>query len=283
MAMNLDVLSPAKINLFLHVTGKRADGYHELISLMCPVSLYDTLTLSFSGKRLRVFCSHPGVPEDETNLAYRAADLFFRESGIRHPLSITIGKNIPVGAGLGGGSSNAAAVLTALNRHHGEPFTTDRLTEMGLALGADVPFFVYRRPALATGIGEKLAFYGGITPYSVLLIGFDFSVSTARIYKNLNLGLTKCRKIHKSLLFKAQAWDAVDYLCNDLETVTSFWHSEIETAKQALIDEGAAGALMSGSGPTVFGLFSDERQARKAESALNKVKGWTPVRVEMLL
>ncbi len=281
--MNLDLLSPAKINLFLHVTGKRADGYHELISLMCPVSLYDTLTLSFSGTGLRVFCSHPGVPDDETNLVYRAADLFFRESGIRHPLSISIDKHIPVGAGLGGGSSNAAAVLTALNRRHGEPFTTDRLMEMGLTLGADVPFFVYRRPALATGIGENLACCGRIIPYSVLLIGFDFSVSTARIYKNLNLGLTKCRKIHKSLLLKAQTWDAVDCLCNDLETVTSAWRPEIETAKQALMDQGAAGALMSGSGPTVFGLFPDETRARKAESALSTVKGWRPFRVEMLL
>ncbi len=281
--MDMDVLSPAKINLLLHVTGKRADGYHYLTTLMCPVTLYDTLALSFSGKGLRVFCSHPGVPENETNLVFRAADLFFKEASIRHPLSIYIDKRIPVGAGLGGGSSNAACTLAALNRHFGKPLSNGRLMELGLTLGADVPFFLLQRPALATGIGEKLDFYGGIIPYKVLLIGFDFSVSTARIYKNLNLGLTNCRKINKSLLLKAQELDAVDYLCNDLETVTAGLHPEVVKAKQALLDKDAAGALMSGSGPTVFGLFSDEICARKAESALSAVKGWTPYLVDMIL
>lgn len=278
----MDVLSPAKINLFLHVTGKRPDGYHELMTLMCPVSLCDTLTLSFSGEGLRVSCSHPEVPEDETNLVYQAADLFFRESGRAHPLSISITKRIPVGAGLGGGSSNAATVLTALNQRREKPIPMERLMEMGLSLGADVPFFLLQRPALATGIGEKLEPCETIPPFRVLLIGFDFSVSTARIYKNLNLGLTKCKKMHKNLFFKIQGPDVVHYLCNDLETVTVALHPEIEAAKTALLDQGADGALMSGSGPTVFGLFADEAKARKAESVLGARDGWTPMLVEML-
>ncbi len=270
------VLSPAKVNLFLEVTGKRPDGYHDLLSLMCPVSLYDILTLDFDKPEMKISCSHPGVPTDGSNLAWRAAELFFDRAGISGCVHILIEKHIPVAGGLGGGSSNAASVLMALNRHYRFPFDRSSLSEMGLSLGADVPFFLFQGPAIATGIGEKLMPWKNFSHFRIVLISFDFSVSTAMIYKNLNLGLTKCKKIIKDTLFKEHRFDPARHLCNDLETVTASLFPVICEAKKALADCGAEGSLMSGSGPTVFGLFSD---AKKAEYAYLSVsaenhKGW---------
>ncbi len=258
------VLSPAKVNLFLQVTGKRPDGYHELLSLMCPVSLYDVLTLDFDRPDMKVSCSHPGVPPDGRNLAWRAAELFLNRAGISGGVHISIEKHIPVAGGLGGGSSNAASVLMALNRHYGFPFDREALSEMGLSLGADVPFFLFQGPAIATGIGEKLIPWKNFSPFRILLISFDFSVSTAMVYKNLNLGLTKCKKIIKDTPFEEYRFDPSLHLCNDLETVTESVYPVISEAKRVLADCGAAGSLMSGSGPTVFGLFSDAKRAEDA-------------------
>ena len=151
------MFSPAKINLFLHVTGRRPDGYHDLYSLMCPVSLFDTLVLTFRSqgalrnRTVRLTCDHPAVPSDETNLACRAAKLFFDRLKSNDSVHIALEKRIPVAAGLGGGSSNAAAVLTALNRRSGYPFSTESLMEMGRSLGADVPFFILNRPRHCRG------------------------------------------------------------------------------------------------------------------------------------
>ncbi|MGE0085153.1 MAG: 4-(cytidine 5'-diphospho)-2-C-methyl-D-erythritol kinase [Desulfococcaceae bacterium] len=260
----MKVLSPAKVNLFLQVTGKRPDGYHDLLSLMCPVSLYDILTLDFDRPEMKISCSHPDVPPDGSNLAWRAAELFFDRAGISGCVHISIEKQIPVAGGLGGGSSNAASVLLALNRHYGFTFDSASLSEMGLSLGADVPFFLFQGPALATGIGERLVPWKNFPALKILLISFDFSVSTAMVYKNLNLGLTKCKKIIKDTPFEKYRFDPALHLCNDLETVTASVYPVIYEAKKALVDCGAEGSLMSGSGPTVFGLFSD---AKKAEYA----------------
>jgi 4-diphosphocytidyl-2-C-methyl-D-erythritol kinase len=171
--LQLEILSPAKINLFLLVTGKRADGYHDLVSLMCCISLCDEITLQFGMKSNTVTCSHPHVPQNETNLAYRAALLFLNRldaNGGSDGVSITINKYIPVAAGLGGGSSNAASVLLGLNHFYGRPFSINQLISMGVLLGADVPFFLFQKPAIATGIGEKLEAFGGLHPYKILLI-----------------------------------------------------------------------------------------------------------------
>ncbi|GBC62184.1 4-(cytidine 5'-diphospho)-2-C-methyl-D-erythrito l kinase [Desulfonema ishimotonii] len=270
----MEVLCPAKINLFLHVTGRRPDGYHDLFSLMAPVSLCDRLTLRFGVPETGLTCDHPLVPENETNLAWRAADLFFTALGQYAPVHIGIDKQIPVAAGLGGGSSNAASVLMALNRHYGHPFSREHLMRMGLSLGADVPFFIFGKPAIATGIGEKLVPYENVIHYHVLLIAFEFSVSTAGVYKNLNLGLTNCKKIIKSFSLKKQGFDVAHYLCNDLETVTASDYPDIILAKKSLVDHGAKGALMSGSGPTVFGLFSDAETAEKTGRSLSQNGKW---------
>ena len=275
--MQLEILSPAKINLFLHVTGKRADGYHDIVSLMCCISLCDEITLQFGMKGNTVTCSHPLVPHNETNLAYRAALLFLSrlDTGEEHDgVSITINKYIPVAAGLGGGSSNAASVLLGLNHFYGRPFSINQLMSMGVLLGADVPFFLFQKPAIATGIGETLETFGGLHPYKVLLISPELSVSTAEIYRKLNLRLTNCIKKLTSTPLKKHGFDVALHLCNDLETVTASLHPEILSAKEHLLNHGAQGALMSGSGPTVFGLYADIEKARQAIVALShKVDG----------
>ena len=263
-------LSPAKINLFLEVVEKRQDGYHNLRTLMCLVSLYDTIILDMKADGIRVSCDHPRVPEDETNLAYRAADIFFRSLQQQGNLGITIKKNIPVGGGLGGGSSNAATVLLELNRHYDFPFTGEQLHVMGKELGADVPFFILGKTALATGIGDILEVHAGLPPYHVLLVNLGFSVSTAMVFKKVNLGLTKRKKINKNTPFNDTSSDIQDRLYNDLETVTIAMHPEINMVKRMLIESGALGALMTGSGPTVFGLFSDAGGAERAYGSLTR-------------
>ncbi len=280
----MKIQAPAKINLFLHVTGKRPDGYHDLFSLMCGVNLYDEITLNLGAADITVACSHPMVPEDETNLAWRAARLFLSELGADAGLEIIIHKRIPVGAGLGGGSSDAAAVLNGLNRHYGKPFSQTKLRAMGLALGADVPFFIFQKPAIAEGVGEKLKQFQDIKPLPVVLVSPELHVSTAWVYDKLNLGLTKCKqKLKKHFFVNGQPFDMVRCLCNDLESVTMDRHSEVREAQAALMSQGAMGALMSGSGPTVFGLFTNQAQARRARKVLVQEDAWQVFQVDLLV
>jgi len=266
----MKILSPAKINLFLQVTGKRPDGFHELFSLMCCVDLFDTIYLQFGGKKIVIESSGQPIPLDGTNLAHKAATLFFSALRKTNGLKIYIQKSIPVAAGLGGGSSNAASVLCGLNQHYGFPFSRQELISMGLQLGADVPFFIFQQPALATGVGENLEAYSGPLPYHVLLINPGLEVPTAEVYRNLNLRLTKCKKKITKPSLKQGGFDGSLHLCNDLETVTISKYPVIESLKKQLLSHGAIGALMSGSGPTVFGLFSDAESAVEAGQSIGR-------------
>ena len=279
----MKLLSPAKINLFLQVTGKRPDGYHDLVTLMCCAGLYDTVSLTLGTNETIVTCHDPNVPNNKTNLALRAAGLFFAALNKHQGVKIFIEKNIPVAAGLGGGSSNAASVLLGLNRYYGDPFSRDELISMGLSIGADVPFFIYRKPAIASGIGEKLETFHGLLPFHIVLVYPGFSVSTSEIYKNLNLGLTKCNKKLNFTIFNKKNFNIRHHLCNDLETVTASRHPEILTVKDALLSHGAEGALMSGSGPTVFGLFPDSDKAQRAKHALAENDNWQVFLADMLV
>lgn len=281
---SLRVLSPAKINLFLHVTARRPDGYHDLYSLMCPVTLFDTLTFTFDRPGLSLACDRPGVPSDERNLAWRAAALFQKRVPSFGGVHIQLEKRIPVAAGLGGGSSNAAAVLRTLNRRAGSPLPMKALMEMGRSLGADVPFFLPGRPAIAEGIGDRLTPCDRLEHFFLVLLAFPFGVSTADVFRNLNLGLTKCKKANTSFaLEKEQDFDILRYLCNDLETVTIQQFPEIERAKCALIRHGSAGALMSGSGPTVFGLFRAENERDRALASLSGTGAWRAYAAELMV
>jgi len=279
----MKALSPAKINLFLQVTGRRPDRYHELVSLMSCIDLYDSITFDFKATGITVRCDHADVPDNEDNIAHKAASLFFEnlgpENGIRvgsarhQGVSIYIEKRIPVAAGLGGGSSNAGQTLVQLNRYYGSPFDMAALNRMALATGADVPFFLQGIPAIATGVGEHLTPYPGLLPLNILLVCPDIAVSTAEVYKNLNLGLTKCKKQLKNFLFDKPRFDVKQHVCNDLETVTVPKFRVISEIKSQLIQTGAAAALMSGSGPAIFGIYSDARKARRAFERMSQYEG----------
>ena len=271
----MNLKSPAKINLFLAVTGKRPDGYHNLSTLMCCIGLYDSILLSFGKKQTTVRCGHPNVPEDKTNIAHRAASLFFEHTNIHEGVHIVIDKKIPVGAGLGGGSSNAAAVLKGLNTFYNHPLTDNDLIILGKSIGADVPFFILEKPAHASGIGDILTPCPDLKPYPILLIYPSIPVSTAEVYKKLNLRLTKNKKINTKTLFKLN-WgrDALKNLFNDLEMVASAICPEIQKAKAVLLQNGASGALMSGSGSAVFGIFENFEKAKKAFNAISHHNMW---------
>ncbi len=265
----MEILSFAKINLFLRITGRRPDGYHTLFSLMTRLDLADTITLVPAGGGIKVFCKHPAVPEDETNLAYRAAARFYDQAGMEPDVAITIDKQIPVAAGLGGGSSNAAAVLAGLNRCYEFPLSGSALMELAAAIGADVPFFLLDTPALAEGIGERLTPYHRLPPLPVVLAVPDIHVSTAEVYKSVNLALTFDKNFSNLNSFtESTCFDAETHLVNDLETVTAAWYVQIKRLRQMLEAEGAIGSLMSGSGPSVFGIFPDAGSAGRAGRSL---------------
>ncbi len=288
MAKPIEIQAPAKVNLFLQVVGKRADGYHELRSLMCAVGIYDTLVLTIGGNKHEIFCREGGVPGDASNLAMKAAMRFnqaLAQETDTSPeyISIHLTKRIPVGAGLGGGSSDAAAVIKALNRYYGEPLNRGRLHALALELGADVPFFIDCRPALATGVGEVLQPWSPLPPYSVVVVYPGLVLATAEVFKNLNLRLTKCEKQLRYHPFKYGEFDTDRHLCNDLEQVAMDRFPIIQEVKQRLLNQGALGALMTGSGSAVFGLFRESETARQAAAALMQRPQWQVFATELLV
>ncbi len=279
MSPVLESLSPAKVNLNLAITGRRPDGYHELVSLMACVDVYDRIRFHFKGTAVTVRCCAPDIPEGRQNLACRAALAFrnaFAQKGgdPSFGLRMELHKQIPAGAGLGGGSSNAATVLKFLNRHFDHPLTPDEMVALALTLGADVPYFLYGRPAIVTGIGEKIQPYTGLDPYAVLVVFPGGGLSTAAVYGALNLRLTKCEKKLRSFLLKNETFRAGRHLCNDLEPPAVQKCPDILAIKSALIDLGAEGALMSGSGSAVIGLFIDTAAALKARQVLKTRSTW---------
>jgi 4-diphosphocytidyl-2-C-methyl-D-erythritol kinase len=263
--------APAKINLVLKITGRRPDGYHELKTLMQKLALFDRLKCTlFQKSGILLDCGQSGLPEDENNIVFRAASLFFEHTGRKNQgVRIILEKNIPVAAGLGGGSSDAAAVLLSLNQICETGCSVDELAAMGLQLGADVPLFIYDMPAAwATGVGEKLTPAIPLTDFLVVLANPGISVSTKWAYETFALtseekifNLYSSQKENQGNLSVASLGSrpfTPDELENDLEKVTAGKFSVINKIKQKMYAGGAAGAMMSGSGPTVFGLFSKE-------------------------
>lgn len=260
--MFIKVGVPAKVNLWLEIIRRRDDGYHDLSSLMLPIGIYDYLELAFcKGNGISLECDEPGVPADGNNLAWRAAEVFLRTIGSKDGVHIRIAKNIPVAAGLGGGSANAAAVLLALNRMYMNSLPMPELESLGHKLGADVPFFLFQRPALATGIGEKLCSVEGLPDYPLVLVKPRISVSTRWVYQSLKL--TRGESRISLYNFVERPWQLLEVMQNDLETVTLTKYPVLGEIKQWLLDQGAIGALMSGSGPTVFGVFGEKRLAEQ--------------------
>ena len=266
-------LAPAKINLSLHVLRRRPDGYHDLASVMQKISIYDELIFSPCDGGIKLCCPGTDLPTDEKNLVYRAARAIFQHAGYTGGVEIVLTKKIPSAAGLGGGSSDAAATLVALNDLCSLNVSQSDLLKLGAKLGADVPFFVFGSRAFATGIGDELQALPDFPPLNIILINPAFELSTRKVYENLNLALTKKKNNYSIPRFYALG-DVIRELHNDLEAVSFRMHPQLNAFKQLLLDEGALGALMSGSGPTLFGIFADEKSAKEAQDAiLKKVSG----------
>jgi 4-diphosphocytidyl-2-C-methyl-D-erythritol kinase len=266
----LTISTPAKVNLWLEIIRKREDRYHELSSLMVPVAVYDRVEVAWRDEAgVSLSCNSPDVPSDSGNLAWRAADVYCRASGIARGVSIRLEKNIPVGAGMGGGSADAAAVLLGLNRLKENPLSAADLQELAVGLGADVPFFLHCTPALATGIGERLHAVEGIPDYPLVLVKPPISVSTGWVYGSLKLTRGESRIRLRSFL--ARPWNLSEVLQNDLETVTLNEYPQLVRIKHWLLENGAVVSWMSGSGPTIFGVFKEQRQAESAGDLARRV------------
>jgi len=263
-------MAPAKINLFLLITGRREDGYHLLYTLFQKISLHDEILLSAeTGKRnVLVECPGSSLPHGKENLVYRAAMAFMDVAGRDMRVRITLHKKIPVGGGLGGGSSDAASVLAGMNELSGFPLADADLYTVACRLGADVPFFLLKEnAAIGRGTGTELK------PFSTahrhfLLVQPEFSVSTRWAYENYVLTTHD-----EDTIFVAEDADNTENWCNDLESVVVGRYPEIEQIKSFLVQAGAEVALMSGSGSTVFGAFSAREDAEVAESFFENKKG----------
>lgn len=255
----LHILAPAKVNLCLHVLGRRADGYHDLATHMQKVSLYDKLELCLTEQPgLTLVCSDETIPSDEKNLAVRAALAYFiksRRAG-QQGLHIVLEKNIPVGAGLGGGSSDAGAVLRGLNQLFGNEFSEEELIEMARPLGADVPFFASEMSAaFATGIGDVLQPIESAKEFEFVLVNPGIFISTKEIFERFSLTLDSKSNIFARPLREHEQASLLECMHNDLEEIVGALCSEIGEMKGLLEMNGALATMMSGSGSTVFGVY----------------------------
>ena len=276
---SIELLSPAKVNLRLEVLRRRGDGYHEIRTILQRISLSDRLRISLKREKgISVITDSPRLPVDEGNLAYRAASSLLEEAEASVGVEVHIQKRIPISSGLGGGSSNAASTLMGLNRILKLNFSKGRLMEIGARIGADIPFFMLERTAMATGIGEKLEPLEIRPSIWLVLVNPGWEVSTRWAYEELNFKLTK-RPIHIKLPpFFSDIGQVAHILHNDLESVTISAYPEIDGMKAELLSQGAVGSLMTGSGPTVFGLFPHNNEAESAYRKLNAKYGerrWT--------
>ncbi len=259
----MTIRSYAKINLGLRVLGRRADGFHDLVTVFHRVDLFDTLRFEITDGSVSLESNRDDIPTDDGNLCVRAARLLLEQQRGRG-VHIVLHKNIPAGAGLGGGSSNAAAVLRFLPALLDQKFPEEELLEMAALLGSDVPFFLHGGSALARGRGEVLEHFPWACPWWIVLVNPGIHVSTAWAYGSLRLREQPADSDLRAALLAADADDRALALLlhNDFEETVMEAHPPIRQAKQRLLDGGAAGALMSGSGSSVFGLFRDEAEAR---------------------
>ena len=263
----------AKVNLGLDVIRRREDGYHEVKMIMQTVRLYDRIILEKTQKGISMETNLSFLPVNEQNIAYRAAKMLMDEFHIQSGLHIKIDKHIPVAAGMAGGSTDGAAVLYGVNKIFELGLTKRQLMERGVKLGADVPYCIMRGTVLSEGIGEILTPVPSLPDCHILIAKPPVSVSTKHVYENLKLD--KIEK-HPDIDGMVEALRIEDLhgvtqrMENVLETVTIPEHPEIQQIKELMIKEGALNALMSGSGPTVFGIFDDREKGMRARDLLRK-------------
>jgi 4-diphosphocytidyl-2-C-methyl-D-erythritol kinase len=287
--MRLEKKSPCKVNLLLNILGKRADGFHELETVMQPVSLFDEIHFERGGKTIQLTCDEPTLPVDSKNLVHRAAADFLSAAKISGGVKIHLEKKIPLAAGLGGGSGNAATTLLALNELFNQPLSGARLNELATALGSDIPFFLQNKPALATGRGEKIQSlepFPALRGKAFLLIHPGFGISTPWSYQNLArfpkaLNGRPGRAVELIATLQTDNWLAVaDGFYNSLEAPALDKFPVLALYQEFLRENGALAALMSGSGSTTFAIVES---VSSSESLMEKFKSqfgqncWTAV------
>ncbi len=261
----------AKINLGLDVVKRLPNGYHQVEMIMQNIGIYDELTFEKAEKDITISTDSRELPTDENNLICRAARYMFARYGISSGLRVRLRKNIPVAAGLAGGSTDAAAAIKAVNSLFGLNLPLSRLMEDGTAIGADVPYCILGGTALAEGIGERLTPLPALPPCHILVAKPDISVSTKYVYEHLDLQTVSSHPDIRGMagaLREGSLEGVVSRMGNVLETVTVPAYLEIASLKSQMLRLGAAGSLMSGSGPTVFGIFSDPDRAQAACSQI---------------
>jgi len=271
--MKIKFKTPAKVNLGLHIHRKRMDGFHELETILQMVSLYDEIVLEPLSEGIELECDTPGIPKDGTNLAFKAALLLMESCQVKdRGVRIQLKKHIPAGAGLGGGSGNAAGVLMGLNRLWDLNMRLEKLSVLSSALGTDVPFFLTSPCALGACRGDQLEILEPHSKFQVLLVFPGFPIETPWVYQNLKLKLTK-RENNISIWRKNLSLSDIaglgSQLYNDLEPVVIQRFPEIQIIKNELWAQGALGVLLSGSGSTVYGIFDDLGKAKFACANLN--------------
>ena len=270
--VNLEKQSPCKVNLLLNILGRRADGFHELETVIHPVALFDNLSLARAGQGIQLTCSHASLPTDSQNLVHRAAAMFLEAANIKEGVRLHLEKNIPLAAGLGGGSADAATTLVGLNELFGGPLPSEQLHTLAAALGSDVPFFLQSKPALATGRGEQIR---PLEPFPALrgawflLIHPGFGIPTAWAYQQLArfpaaLNGTPGRAQQLiALLQRADLKNIGAALYNSLEFPALKKYPLLALFQEFLRENGAAAALMSGSGSGTFALAQTKSTAEQ--------------------
>jgi len=289
MSSTLQKNSHCKVNLILNILGRRADGFHELETIFQPVPLFDELSFSRAPGGVALSCSIPELPTDSQNLVHRAATAFLSAAKISDGVKIHLEKRVPLAAGLGGGSANAATTLLGLNELFGQPLPTAKLADLAAALGSDVPFFLHSGPAIASGRGEKIescAPFLALKKKSLMLIHPGFGVSTAWAYKNLarfpgalNGRAGRAQEL-AVLLKQSDLAAAAPHFYNSLEAPVLDKYPLLAIFQEFLRDHGAAVALMSGSGSTTFAIFENNAHAQKLVPEIQKKFGettWTAV------
>ncbi|KYH34943.1 4-diphosphocytidyl-2-C-methyl-D-erythritol kinase [Clostridium tepidiprofundi DSM 19306] len=262
----MEIKAYAKINISLDVVGKRDDGYHLLKMIMQQIELYDLINIEKCYKGISIKCNKEYVPTDERNLAYKAAKLFLDTYKIDSGVNINIHKNIPVAAGLAGGSTDAAAVLKAMRKLFNVDVNNQELMKLGLKIGADVPYCITGGTALCEGIGEIITPLNAFKGHILVLVKPNFGVSTKNVYKSLDINKI-IKHVNTQALIESishqELGETCKYLKNVLENVTLKKYHTIRNIKDGMIRYGALGSLMSGSGPTVYGFFDDMLKAQK--------------------
>ena len=262
----------AKINLGLDVVRRLPNGYHEVRMIMQTVGICDVLTFRKAASGIQLVVDNEELPTDGNNLICKAAKLLLESAGIEGGVSITLEKHIPIAAGMAGGSTDAAAALLGINELYEIGYDVDKLKELGVKIGADVPYCIQGGTALAEGIGEVLSPLPTPPTCHLVIAKPDINVSTKFVYENLRANELESHPDIDGMIEGLEKGDLkaiTDRLANVLETVTVPAYPIIDEIKQTMLDAGAEGALMSGSGPTVFGIFTE---LEKAKQAANRIK-----------